>query len=133
MIGQEFLALERPMDELQLGTEAMEETMYDFTFICKQIILNAADLFKSDLDTVFVFIDSTMKKIINTLDMQHINISDDATQYAINALNLPERLKELCRALNTSFAKQIIAMINNNEHCRKALKLAIELNNFNVH
>ena len=129
MIGQEFLNMTRPMESLKLGVENInKDLLYDFTFICKQIILNAAGLFRSDLGTVHVCIDFIMQQILQTLDKEHINMSDEATQYAINALNIPQRLKELCLELDTKFSRAVIQLVDKTELCKNALNLANELN-----
>lgn len=130
MIGQEFLNMRRPMESLKLGVENLEDEylLYHFTYICKLIILNAAGLLKADLGVVHACLDMVVGQIIKSVDMEHINMSDEATQYAINALNIPQRLKELCLELDTKFSRAVIQLVDKTELCKNALNLANELN-----
>lgn len=127
-IGDEFLSLQDASDEFYLCAEAIDEIYReDLTHFCKTLILDALKEFKADAFAILPCIEEALKDVFSKEYVKNKQFSDDSLQYTICSLDMPNKIIEFCKALNTTCAKKVISLINKSTICKQANNLLDEI------
>ena len=127
-IGDEFLSLQGASEEFYLCAEAIDKIYReDLTHFCKTLILDALKEFKADAYAILPCIEEALKNVFSKEYVKNKQFSDDSFQYTICSLDMPNKIIEFCKALNTTCAKKVISLINKSTICKQANDLLDEL------